>query len=225
MLNFIYSYKNILRFCILFPVVSIPLIVTVKVGALSMDAITSSTNIERTKTGMAEYKTDERLISAATAKAKDMCTNNYWAHTAPDGTTGWYFVKQSGYNYKTAGENLAKGFISDQAIVDAWMASPKHRDNILHSKFKDIGIGSFPCGTDTIVVAMYGSEQSNKKSEPPAETEPVQTSDTPSVNAQKSVSKDSGKNIIIRMFDEVGRLINQNYVIKRMQDAKHHTLS
>lgn len=194
--------------------VALPLWLCADVNALSMSGITTSTNLERTKAGLPELIENEQLISSATAKAEDMCVDSYWAHTAPDGTTGWEFIKESGYKYKTAGENLAKGFVEDQAIVDAWMDSPKHRDNILQPKFNDIGVGSFVCINDTIVVSMYGREQNDKQTMLPDAAAQVK-------HSEQSIPQN---NIVTRIIDEISRLIEQNYVLKRLLVVKHRTL-
>jgi len=96
------------------------------------------------------------------AKAQDMFAKNYWAHTAPDGTTGWSFISAAGYNYTAAGENLAKGFYTSSAVIDGWMASPTHKENVLSPQYKDAGYavvdGVLQGDEVTLVVALYGTE-------------------------------------------------------------------
>jgi uncharacterized protein YkwD len=41
------------------------------------------------------------------------------------------------------GENVAMGYPSGEAFVDAWLASEGHRENILNPLFKRTGIGCF----------------------------------------------------------------------------------
>src|SRR5258706_10350524 len=90
-----------------------------------------------------------------------MFAKDYWAHIAPDGTTPWSFIKGAGYNYVYAGENLARGYFSASDVVNAWMASPEHRENMLSSKFADVGFSAQNgklTGEDTVlVVEMLGS--------------------------------------------------------------------
>lgn len=121
-------------------------------------------NEERARNNLPPLVLDTSLEDAARRKASDMFSKNYWAHFAPDGTTTpWKFIKDSGYNYTVAGENLAKGFTDSGSIVNAWMASQTHRDNILSSKYHDVGFaiveGNLQ-GEDTLlVVEMFGSKQ------------------------------------------------------------------
>ena len=119
------------------------------------------TNQKRTQAGLAPLVLNEELSRAAAAKAANMFQLNYWAHIAPDGTTPWYFIKNSGYEYEYAGENLARGFNTASDVVDAWMASPTHRENILSPNYKDIGFAISEgtlTGTDTVLVVQeFGS--------------------------------------------------------------------
>jgi len=117
------------------------------------------------------------LTAAAQAKAEDMAKNNYWAHNSPDGKTPWTFLTGAGYQYQTAGENLAYGFNSADESIAGWMGSPEHRANILDASYQNVGFGvaSSPDfvseGPETIVVAVYGR---------PAASTPVAASTPPS---------------------------------------------
>ncbi len=131
--------------------------------AVSDQAIVDLTNIERNERELPSLSWDASLASAAWLKGTDMCKEDYWAHTAPDGTTGWMFIEKSGYAFLNAGENLAKDFSDSQDIIDAWMSSPSHRDNILSENYLEIGVASVDCQFDgtatTIVVALYATAQ------------------------------------------------------------------
>lgn len=118
------------------------------------------TNKVRQQNGLSALSLDSELSQAASGKAADMFAKDYWAHTAPDGATPWGFIKNSGYEYLYAGENLARGFSNTSDVVNAWMASPSHRDNMLSSNYTDVGFaiatGSLT-GTETVlVVEMFG---------------------------------------------------------------------
>ena len=94
-----------------------------------------------------------------------MLAKDYWAHVAPDGTQPWKFFTDAGYKYRYAGENLARDFSDASTAVEAWMASPTHRDNVLSSKYKDIGIAVVEgdlAGVDTtIIVELFGTQQAD----------------------------------------------------------------
>lgn len=101
-----------------------------------------------------------KLEEAARLKAEDMMIKGYFAHVSPDGTTPWHWIKEAGYNYRYAGENLAINFSDSSDVTDAWMKSPSHRANILSSNFTEIGVATvkgFVAGRETVfVVEMFG---------------------------------------------------------------------
>jgi hypothetical protein len=119
------------------------------------------TNQQRQANGLQPLQMDGELSSAADSKASNMITENYWAHESPTGTTPWYFIKNSGYNYVYAGENLARGFTNTSDVINAWMASPSHRANVLSPNYRDIGFaiktGTLGGEETVLVVEMFGS--------------------------------------------------------------------
>ncbi len=119
------------------------------------------TNEKRQETGVAPLTVNDNLSQAAANKASDMFGKNYWAHNAPDGTTPWVFIKGSGYNYIYAGENLARGFNNASEVINAWMASPEHKKNMLSSNYQNVGFAVSTGklnGEDTVlIVEMLGS--------------------------------------------------------------------
>lgn len=128
---------------------------------ISVEELLQSTNQQRQKAGLSVLILNPRLSKAAEEKANNMFQNNYWAHFGPDGESPWDFIISSGYTYSYAGENLAKDFNDSVSVVDAWMASPTHKDNILKSEYNDIGFavvnGMLNGQETTLVVQMFGS--------------------------------------------------------------------
>lgn len=153
------------------------------------------TNQYRHERGLAPLTLSPQLSSAARNKASDMFNKNYWTHFAPDGTTPWYFIKSSGYEYLYAGENLAKGFTNSDDVVTAWMKSASHRENMLSDKYSDIGFavveGNLQ-GEDTVVVVeMFGSTQlpiAAQQNNPLAAIPTVSVAPSLPANASKQVA-------------------------------------
>jgi len=104
------------------------------------DKVIELTNQKRNDAGVGNLVYNPLLSSAARAKGEHMLTQDYWAHVAPDGTQPWKFFTDVGYVYRYAGENLARDFSDPTSTVDAWMASPSHKENLLSAKYKDIGV-------------------------------------------------------------------------------------
>lgn len=128
---------------------------------IRVQQLLDGTNAQRMALGLTSLTLNPQLSAAAANKAADMFAKNYWAHNSPAGTTPWDFISGSGYHYVVAGENLAKNFMSSQAVVDAWMASPTHRENIVKPSYRDIGFavvnGKLNGEDTTLVVQMFGS--------------------------------------------------------------------
>ncbi len=129
---------------------------------VSITDLVTLTNNKRAEGGLPPLILDNQLSVAAAAKAEHMFSHNYWAHTAPDGTTPWFFIRGAGYEYLYAGENLARGFTTAPEAVDAWMASPGHRNNIMSPNYKDIGFavltGTLAGDETVLIVEMFGSK-------------------------------------------------------------------
>ncbi len=127
--------------------------------AISVGDLHALSNVQRANNGVAALSLNGQLNQAAQAKAQHMFANNYWAHNAPDGTTPWSFISAAGFSYSVAGENLAKNFNTSAAVVDAWMASPGHRANIVQGAYDSVGyaaVNGVLLGEElTLVVAMY----------------------------------------------------------------------
>lgn len=126
-------------------------------AVLPLDII-SLTNIERSQHTIAALKENSLLTQAARAKAEDMAQGGYFSHMGPDGKEPWAWIRESGYGYAAAGENLAVRFHESADVVRAWMSSPGHRANIIRSGYTEIGVGvakGIYQGTPATYVVQY----------------------------------------------------------------------
>lgn len=143
------------------------------------------TNDERSKLGLPVLTYNQKLATAAYNKGTDMFADQYWAHVAPDGNTPWNFILGAGYDYHYAGENLAKDFSNASSVVKAWMNSPSHRDNVVNTEFKEMGIvvvtGIFEGQETTICVQMFGAlmPQAQETNNQPTNNQIAQNNITP----------------------------------------------
>lgn len=127
---------------------------------LTQDLIIKEVNPVREKNSLLKLNISKNLSAAAQAKAEDMIKKDYFSHTGPDGKRPWEWIKEAGYNYASAGENLAINFSDPIALVNAWMNSPSHAKNILNGYFENIGVGiakgEFKGKEATIAVMFLG---------------------------------------------------------------------
>ncbi|WP_244312629.1 CAP domain-containing protein [Microbispora hainanensis] len=116
------------------------------VGTAIENEVVRLTNVERAKAGCGPLKHDARLRAAAYAHSADMSAKNYFDHTSKDGRSFADRITAAGYTWRAAAENIAKGYGTAQAVVQGWMNSPGHRQNILNCNYTDIGVGYVAAG-------------------------------------------------------------------------------
>ena len=98
-------------------------------------------NQERTKAGLNAVTLDQNIASAALVRAKEIETS--FSHTRPNGSKFSTALTEQGVTFKGAGENIAWGQKSPEAVMQAWMNSEGHRANILNKNFTKIGVGYY----------------------------------------------------------------------------------
>lgn len=132
-------------------------------AAVVESEIVALTNTERTDNNVPQLTENPVLDEAAQARAEDMAKKGYFSHTAPDGSLPWVWFDKFGYDYHYAGENLAVRFSDSGEVVNAWMASPTHRENIVKSDYTEIGVGvadgTYEGQPTTFVVQFFGTPQ------------------------------------------------------------------
>jgi len=100
-------------------------------------------NQERAKVGLKALVSDSALTRMALDKAKDMYNNQYFDHNSPTYGSPFDMMKSYGIRYSYAGENIAKGQRTPEEVMQAWMNSAGHRQNILNANFTKIGVAYY----------------------------------------------------------------------------------
>lgn len=127
---------------------------TVKAPAPSADTanlsyeqkVVALVNDQRAANGLKPLTLNEKLSDVARAKSQDMHDKKYFSHTSPTYGSPFDMMKTFGISYRAAGENIAMGYATPEAVVDGWMNSPGHRANILNASFTQIGVGYVSSG-------------------------------------------------------------------------------
>jgi uncharacterized protein YkwD len=117
--------------------------------------VISLTNTRRAAAGCGSLASQPQLTRAAQLHADDMAANGYFSHTGQDGRAPWDRARQQGFSGRGIGENIAKGYPTARAVVDAWIASSGHRANIENCSYRYIGVG-YHAGTKTWV-QLFGT--------------------------------------------------------------------
>ncbi|PWK50347.1 CAP domain-containing protein [Actinoplanes xinjiangensis] len=103
--------------------------------------IAELTNAQRKSHGCGAVTVNANITRAARAHSVWMAKTGTFSHAGSGGSTFSARVKAAGYQ-RPGGENIAWGYRSADAVVQAWMKSPGHRANILNCKFKTVGVGA-----------------------------------------------------------------------------------
>lgn len=89
------------------------------------------------------------LTVAALAQSKDMAQSNHFDHRGQDGSTPSMRIVRAGFGaYEIVGENIAAGAMTPEEVTAGWLASPPHCENIMDSRFTEIGI-AFAVNSDS----------------------------------------------------------------------------
>ena len=110
-----------------------------------VEQVVALVNIERAKVGLPALTMSEDLNRAAQIRAKEIVQS--FSHTRPNGSSFSSVLKENGISYRGAGENIAWGQRTPEAVVNAWMNSAGHRANILNKNYTTIGVGYYLDGT------------------------------------------------------------------------------
>jgi uncharacterized protein YkwD len=85
---------------------------------------------------------DAALTRAALAHSRDMAAHDAFDHRGGDGSTPGMRVERAGFGkHRVVGENIAAGAMTASEVMQGWLASPAHCENIMDSRFTLIGIG------------------------------------------------------------------------------------
>ncbi|WP_257008272.1 CAP domain-containing protein [Bacillus sp. FJAT-45350] len=107
------------------------------------DQVVELVNQQRARNGLSPLTHRADVKNVAHRKAEDMINSNYFSHNSPNYGSPFDMLRTFGISYTAAGENIAKGQKTPQEVMNAWMNSPGHRQNILSGQFDTIGVGFY----------------------------------------------------------------------------------
>lgn len=111
-------------------------------------------NAQRVAAGLPPLTEMAALTDAARSHSIDQATMQTMTHTGSDGSNAGDRIARAGYPVGTWGENVAAGYASAASVIDGWMGSPPHRENILNPAFTSIGVASAQAGDGTLYWTM-----------------------------------------------------------------------
>jgi uncharacterized protein YkwD len=115
--------------------------------AAMRSAVVCLINVQRSAHRLPALRASGRLDRSAQTWTDRMVDAGQFTH----GTDFWNRITAVGYNWANVGENIATGFSTPRQVVDGWMGSTGHCQNILGAQFANVGTG-----VDTHHLAQYG---------------------------------------------------------------------
>jgi uncharacterized YkwD family protein/spore coat assembly protein SafA len=106
-------------------------------------------NQQRAWNGLPALKANWELCRVARYKSQDMIDKHYFDHQSPTYGSPFRMMESFGIRFSAAGENIAYGQKTPQAVMNDWMNSPGHRSNILNSTYNQIGVGAAKAANGT----------------------------------------------------------------------------
>lgn len=194
---------------------------------LTQEGVIRWTNSQREKYGLSPLLENAILDEMAEAKVDDMFRNQYFAHASPSGEGVGDLAKSFGYEFIIIGENLALGdYKNDEELLQAWMDSPGHRENILNSRYQEIGVavkkGGYEGRTTWLAVQHFGLPLSNCPSPDEKVESQIEVNQITIDNLQEKL--DALKNEILNMKPKRGSLYLQKIEEYNNLVAQHNNL-
>ena len=138
--------------------IALPSLASFQPGISSHNVI-SVLNRDRKTYDLAPLNESAELTRAAQVKAQDILKKGYFAHVSPEGLLPWDFIRDQGFAYQFAGENLAINYTNSLELENAFLNSPHHRENLLSPLFSQIGVavveGQYHGQLAVITVQMF----------------------------------------------------------------------
>jgi len=111
------------------------------VFAISASELVAEINAERASRGLSVLLEDSRLDKAGENKSRALRDRGLLEHTKTAEGVPWSYVAETGYEYSSAGENLAVAVDGDFNVLEDWLQSSAHRENVLNKNYVNIGVG------------------------------------------------------------------------------------
>ena len=107
------------------------------------------TNEFRAQNGLSALTMNEELAITAQKYSQTMAEGDFFNHIGADGSAPWDRAEAEGYTAMAMGENIAAGQLTPEQVVQGWIDSPGHRENMLNPSYTELGVGYFELENDT----------------------------------------------------------------------------
>ena len=116
-------------------------------------------NNVRANNGAGPVTYDARLGRAAQVHANDMLSTGILTHTGTDGSNAGQRIRREGYDWRTWGENIARGYSNETSVLNGWVNSPGHQENTVNPDFEDYALAKAGSGRNQFWVLVFATER------------------------------------------------------------------
>ena len=110
--------------------------------SVELQQVLDLVNAVRTSRGLVPMRFSTQLNAAALAHTERQASDGSIYHTDPlDGSSPGDRISRAGYQFSTWGENVAAGYATPAAVMQGWLGSEGHCENLLNPGFTEIGVG------------------------------------------------------------------------------------
>ncbi len=112
-------------------------------------------NRHRVSMGLNALLESASLTAVARDHSVDMIAQTYFGHWSPEGLTAGGRLSAAGVTWTSVGENLAEGWWTPRAVLEAWLLSPLHRENLERADWTHAGVGVARGETGGVVTQLF----------------------------------------------------------------------
>jgi len=127
-------------------------------GGYSNEYMVCLVNKARAQNGASPLGINQDLTSAAQQHSDDMARTNNMDHTGSDGSSPGDRCQKAGFNWSAVAENIAFGQDSMDSVMDSWLNSPGHRENIMNPEYTMMGSAVSYSGSTPYYTQDFGCD-------------------------------------------------------------------
>lgn len=110
-------------------------------GRRALDEMVAMVNAHRRSLRCPELVWMQTVANAAQGHSEDMARRDYFSHQSPEGLGPTDRLRAHGVSYRAMGENIAQHPGTARDVMNGWLASPAHRQNLERCTYTHHGIG------------------------------------------------------------------------------------
>jgi hypothetical protein len=128
--------------------------------------MTCLVNAQRAQAGLSPLGIDSHLTNSAQGHSNWQASAQTMSHTGAGGSSPGDRIEAAGFNWQYMGENVAYGYDTEDSVMQKWMDSAGHRENILSANFNMMGSAVAYTGSTPYWTQDFGNDGSGARNVP-----------------------------------------------------------